>query len=173
MACQRQHRGRRGLRLAALGCVLAAAAGAGWLTTGPAAAALAGVGADTARAHPWIAITSMTPTIARPKGKVTVSGIIANPTAAPLAGLSVQLWSSDIPVASRQSMNDFLAGQPDAAVDFPVPGAQLTLSSRVPAHAAQPWSLTMKVTQAGMRTFGVYPLAAQLNGAVGELDVAH
>ena len=172
MACQRQHRGRRGLRLAALVCALAAAAGAGWLTAGPATAAPAGASGDTPRAHPWIAITSMTPTIARPKGKVTVSGIIANPTAAPLAGLSVQLWSSNTAMASRQSMNDFLAGQPGAAVDFPVPGAQLTLPSRVPAHAAQPWSLTMKVTQAGMRTFGVYPLAAQLNGATGELDVA-
>src|SRR6516165_7034145 len=172
MACLRQHRRRRGLRLAALGCALAAAAGAGWLTAGPAAAAPAGVSAGTARAHPWIAITSMTPTIARPKGKVTVSGIIANPTATPLAGLSVQLWSSNTPVASRQSMSNFLAGQPSAAADFPVPGAQLTLPSRVPAHAAQPWSVTMKVTEAGMRTFGVYPLAAQLNGGIGELDVA-
>src|SRR5215471_15455148 len=172
MACQRQHRGRQGLRLAALGCALAAAAGAGWLAAVPATAAPARVSADPARAHPWIAITSMTPTIARPKGKVTVSGIIANPTAAPLTNLSVQLWSSNTAVASRQSMNKFLAGQPSAAVDFPVPGAQLTLSSRVPAHAAQPWSVTMKVSQAGMRTFGVYPLAAQLNGAVGELDVA-
>src|SRR5215831_4729982 len=112
MACLRQHRGRRSLRLAALGCVLAAAAGAGWLTAGPAAAASAGVSAGPARAHPWIAITSMTPTIARPKGKVTVSGIIANPTAAPLAGLSVQLWSSNTAMASRQSMNNFLADQP-------------------------------------------------------------
>jgi hypothetical protein len=135
-------------------------------------AAPAGVSGDTARAHPWIAITSMTPTIARPKGTVTVSGIIANPTATPLTGLSVQLWSSNIPMASRQSMSNFLAGQPSAVVDFPVPGAQLTLSSRVLAHAALPWSLTMKVTQAGMHTFGVYPLAAQLNGPVGELDVA-
>jgi Family of unknown function (DUF6049) len=172
MACQRQHRGRRGLRFAALGCALAAAAGAGWLTAVPATAAPAVVSGNTTRAHPWIAITSMTPTIARPKGKVTVSGIIANPTAAPLAGVSVQLWSSNTAVAGRQSMNNLLAGQLGAAVDFPVAGAQLTLPSRVPAHAAQPWSLTMKVSQAGMRAFGVYPLAAQLNGAAGELDVA-
>src|SRR5215510_12106546 len=127
MACQRQHRRRRSLRPAArgrapsahaawrlAGCALALAAGAGWLTAVPAAAAPAGpavaaaVGSDAARAHPWIAITSMTPTIARPKGKVTVSGIIANPTAAPLTSLSVQLWSSNIAVASRQSMNNFL-----------------------------------------------------------------
>src|SRR6516164_275945 len=144
MACQRQHRGRGGLRLAALGYALAAAAGAGWLTAIPAAAAPAGpatAASNPSRAHPWIAITSMTPTIAKPKGKVTVSGIVANPTAAPLAGLSVQLWSSNTAMASRQSMSNFLAGKPGAAADFPVPGAQLTLPSWVPAHAAQPWSV--------------------------------
>src|SRR5215472_7015710 len=173
MACQRQHRRRRGLRLAAL----AAAASGGLLLAVPAAAAPGGpavavAASDTARARPWIAITSMTPTIARPKDKINVSGIVANPTAAPLAGLSVQLWSSNLAVASRKSMNLYLAGQPGAVVDFPVPGAQLTLSSRVPAHGAQPWSLTMNVSQAGMHTFGVYPLAAQLNGPAGELDAA-
>src|SRR5215470_8472206 len=115
MACQRQHRGRRGLRLAAL----AAAMSAGLLPAVPAAAVPAGPAAaaarsDPARGHPWIAITSMTPTTARPKGKITVSGVVANPTAAPVAGLSVQLWSSSVPVASRQSMRSYLAGQPDA-----------------------------------------------------------
>jgi hypothetical protein len=190
MACQRQHRRRRSLRLAALGrapsgrtawrlagCALALA-GTGWLTAVPAAAApavpalAAAVSSDAARAHPWIAITSMTPTIAHRKGKVTVSGIIANPAAAPLAGLSVQLWSSSIPMASRQSMGSYLAGQPDAALAAPVPGALLTLPSRVPAHGTHSWSLTMSVAQAGMRRFGAYPLAAQLTRSGTELDVA-
>ena len=180
MACQRQHRGRGGLRLAALGYALAAAAGAGWLTAIPAAAAPAGpsaaaAGSDTAPAHPWIAITSMTPTIAKPKDKVTVSGIVVNPTEAPLAGLSVQLWSSNLPVATRQAMNNYLAGQPGAVPDAPVPGAPAhPLPSRVPAHAAQSWALTLDVAQVGMTRFGVYPLAAQLtSGSTGsELDVA-
>src|SRR5215472_16409703 len=173
MACQRQHRRRRGLRLAAL----AAAASGGLLLAVPAAAAPGGpavavAASDTARARPWIAITSMTPTIARPKDKINVSGIVANPTVAPLAGLSVQLWSSNLAVASRKSMNLYLAGQPGAVPDQPVPGALRTLPSRVPARSAQPWSLTLDVAQAGMRTFGVYPLAAQLTGAGAELDVA-
>jgi hypothetical protein len=114
----------------------------------------------------------MTPTIARPKGKVAVSGIIANPTATPLAVLSVQLWSSNIPMASRRSMSSYLAGRPDAPLAAPVPGALLTLPSRVPAHATQSWSVTMSVTRVGMRTFGAYPLAAQLTGSGTELDVA-
>src|SRR6516225_6790523 len=178
MACQRQHRGRGGLRLAALGYALAAAAGAGWLTAIPAAAAPAGpatAASNPSRAHPWIAITSMTPTIAKPKGKVTVSGIVANPTAAPLAGLSVQLWSSNLPVGTRQAMNTYLAGQPGAVLNAPVPGAPAhPLPSRVPAHAAQSWSLTLDVAQVGMTRFGVYPLAAQLTSIStgSELDVA-
>jgi len=138
--------------------------------TGPAAAADASQ--TVARAHPWIAITSMTPTIAQPEGKVTVSGMVANPTAAPLQGLSVQLWSSNTPLATRQSMDNYLAGQPGAVLDAPVPGAQLNLPSRVPAHATQAWSLTLDVTHAGMRTFGVYPLVAQLTSAGTELNVA-
>ena len=110
MACQRQHRGRtvarRCLRLAAA----AVALGAGWLATVPAAAtsgAGAGVvrtaaaGQPGARAHPWIAITSLSPTIAAPKGKVVVSGIVANPTSAAQQGLSVQLWSSNLALSSR------------------------------------------------------------------------
>src|SRR5215470_15269196 len=164
MACQRHRGRRRGLRLAAL----AAAAGAGLLPAVPAAAGPAAA----ADPHPWIAITSMTPTIAQPKGKVTVSGLVANPAAAPLAGLSVQLWSSGIALSSRQSMREYIAGQPGAALATPVPGAQLTLPSRIPAHAARSWSLTLDVTRAGMRTFGVYPLAAQLTSAGAELDVA-
>src|SRR5215471_13991924 len=122
MACQprRATVTRRCLRLAAL----AAVAGAGWLMAVPAAAApdrpaglgaagqpaapvAAGQAAAAAQAQPWIAITSMNPTIAVPKGKVTVSGIVANPTGSPLAGLSVQLWSSGYALTSRQSMNSY------------------------------------------------------------------
>src|SRR5262249_26707929 len=114
----------------------------------------------------------MTPTIAQPKGKVTVSGLVANPAAAPLAGLSGQLWASGIALSSRQSMREYIAGQPGAAPATPGPGAPPTLPAPIPRHAARSWSLTLDVTRAGMRTFGVYPLAAQLTSAGAELDAA-
>src|SRR5262249_55998885 len=98
------------------------------------------------------------------EGQVGGGGMRGNRTATPVPGLSVQLWSSNIPMASRRSMSSYLAGQPDAPLAAPVPGALLTLPSRVPAHATQSWSLTMSVTRVGMRTFGAYPLAAQLTG---------
>src|SRR5262249_57647906 len=101
-------RGRgRGLRLAAL----AAAAGAGLLPAVPAAAGpAAAADRSAAHPHPWIAITSMTPTIAQPKGKVTVSGLVANPAAAPLAGPSVPLWSAGIRPSSPQSTPRYITG---------------------------------------------------------------
>src|SRR5690348_2560565 len=153
MACQRpgqapvaKQRGRRGLRLAAL----AAALGAGWLAAAPAAAA-PGAGAGTARtaaagqpgaqAHPWIAITSLSPTIAKPKGKVIVSGIVANSTAQALQGLSVQLWSSAAALTSRSAMTGYLTAQNAAGLDAQVLGAQLTLPGRVPPHGTEQWTL--------------------------------
>jgi len=184
MACQRpgqapvaKQRGRRGLRLAAL----AAALGAGWLAAAPAAAApgsgaggsrAAAAGQPGAQAHPWIAITSLSPTIATPKRKVIVAGIVANPTSTALQGLSVQLWSSGVPLTSRSAMNGYLTGQNAAGLDAPLPGAQLTLPGRVPPHGTEQWTLTLDVAQARMRTFGVYPLAAQLSSAGAVLDVA-
>jgi hypothetical protein len=168
---------RRCLRLAAV----AAALGAGWLATVPAAAApgtragavlTAADGQLGARAHPWIAITSLSPTIATPKAKVIVSGIVANPTSAPLPGLSVQLWSSGFALSSRPVMNGYLTAQGASGLDALVPGALLTLPGRVPPHGTEPWTMTFDVTQAGMSKFGVYPLAAQLSSAGAELDVA-
>ena len=142
----------------------------------PAAAApgtVAGAARTAAGAHPWIAITSLSPAIATPKGKVVVSGIVANPTNAALPGLSVQLWSSDLALSSRSIMNGYLTTQNTAGLDTPVPGAQHTLPGRVPAHETEQWSLTLDVAQVGMHQFGVYPLAAELSNAVGELDAAH
>src|SRR5215475_3519881 len=168
MACQRQHRrgmARRWLRLAA--ATVAAVVGFGWLATVPAAASQPG-----GRAHPWIAITSLSPTVAVPKGKVIVSGIVANPTSQTLQGLTVQLWSSGLALSSRSAMNGYLNAQTSAGLDAQVPGAQLNLPGRVPPHETQTWTLTLKVSQAGMRAFGVYPLAAQLSRAGAELDVA-
>jgi hypothetical protein len=168
---------RRCLRLAAV----AAALGAGWLATVPAAAApgtragavlTAADGQLGARARPWIAITSLSPTIATPKAKVIVSGIVANPTSAPLPGLSVQLWSSGFALSSRPVMNGYLTAQGASGLDALVPGALLTLPGRVPPHGTEPWTMTFDVTQAGMSKFGVYPLAAQLSSAGAELDVA-
>ncbi|HEY2304714.1 MAG TPA: DUF6049 family protein [Streptosporangiaceae bacterium] len=168
---------RRCLRLAAA----AAALGAGWLATVPAAAApdagtgavrTAAAGQFGARTHPWIAITSLSPTIATPKGKVIVSGIVANPTAATLQGLTVQLWSAGVALSSRSAMHGYLTAQSSSGLASQVPFAQRTLPGRVPPHRTEPWTLTLDVAQTQMHMFGVYPLAAQLSSAGAVLDMA-
>src|SRR5947199_6314147 len=151
---------RRCLRLVA--AAVAAAVGVGWLATVPAAAAPgAGAGAvltaaasQPGPAHPWIAITSLSPTIATPKGKVIVSGIVANPTPDTLQGLSVQLWSSDLALSSRSAMHGYLTAQSSSGLDAQVLGAQLPLPGRVPPHGTEQWTLTLNVSQGGMHKFG-------------------
>jgi hypothetical protein len=140
--------------------------------TGARAALAAAAGRAGERAHPWLAITSLSPAIAQPKGTVTVSGFVANPTSGSLQGLSVQLWSSPVPLSSRGAMNGYLTAQGSSALATQVPGPPLPLPGRVPPHEIEQWSLTLDVAQAGMRSFGVYPLAAQLNSAGTVLDVA-
>jgi hypothetical protein len=155
--------------------------GVGWLATVPASAA-PGAGARAARtaaasqpgarSHPWIAITSLSPTTATPKGKVVVSGIVANPTSASLQDLTVQLWSSDLALSSRSAMHGYLNAETSPGPETQVPGAGLTLPGRVPPHGIQQWTVTLNVAQTGMHMFGVYPLAAQLSSAGAVVDAA-
>src|SRR2546421_553896 len=58
-----------------------------------------------------------------------------------------------------------------AAVDSALPKSLQTLAT-LPAHSTRPWSLTLRVSQAGMTTFGVYPLAAQLSQFGAPVDAA-
>jgi len=166
---------RRCLRLTAV----AVALGAAWLAAVPAAAtpaagaraAATAAGQVQDQARPWIAITSLSPAIAQPKDKIVVSGIAANPASMALPSPTVQLWSSSFPLASRATMNGYLTAPGGTGLDTQV-GTPLTLPGPVPAHGTERWSMTLNVTQAGMRLFGVYPLTAQLSSAGGPVDVA-
>ncbi len=103
----------------------------------------------------------MTPGYEQPTGKVTISGIVANPTGSPLRGYSIQLYSSPNPLTS-QGMASYLTAPEPTGVDAAIIGAQHNLPAPVPAHGTEQWSMTLTANQVGMRTFGVYPLAAHL-----------
>jgi hypothetical protein len=118
-----------------------------------------------------ITITSMSPTYATPKGEVTVSGIVTNTTATAATALSAELWSSSVRLPDRAAMTSYLTAPAGAAVDTPQPKSLQTLPT-VPAHSTRPWSLTLRVSQAGMTAFGVYPLAAQLSQFGAPVDAA-
>ncbi len=119
-----------------------------------------------------VAITSMTPTIAGPgaKGTVTISGIVTNATAGTLPGLTVQLWSSGTPLAARAAMDSFLTTQGPSLVDSPA-GPVVPVAPGAP-HATRPWSLTLRASPVGMTAFGVYPVAVQLAQGAVQLGVA-
>lgn len=116
-----------------------------------------------------IAITSVNPPFAGPGAKVTVSGTVTNATAAAMAGLSVQLWSSNTRLATRPDMDSYLTAR-GAQVDAPT-GTVVSLAT-VPPHATRTWSLTLQASQVGMTAFGVYPLAAQLTQNGTQLGAA-
>ena len=144
---------------------IAAGVAAAALSVAPAAASSAGHAGrgQAGPAQPMsITITSISPTYATPKGKVTVSGTVTNTTGTAATGLSVQLWSSSVRLPDRAAMTSYLTAPAGSAVDSPLPKSLQTLPT-VPAHSTRPWSLTLRVSQAGMTAFGVYPLAAQLN----------
>jgi hypothetical protein len=143
-----------GVAAAALSVAPAAASSAA--PTGPAGPGRAGPAQPLS-----ITVTSMSPTYATPKGKVTVSGTITNTTAAAATGLTAELFSSSVRFPDRGAMASYLTAPAGAAVDSPLPKSVATLAT-VPAHSTRSWSLTLRVSQAGMTAFGVYPLAAQL-----------
>lgn len=180
MACQRD-RGvaRRCLRLATIGVAAAiagllaapatAATSATGSPTGPGAAAgpAAATGSAVSARHagtrqrPWIAITSITPGYEQLNKKVTISGMVTNPTGSPLRGMSVELYSS-VQALTGPEMNSYLTAAEPTRFDYAIIGAQHSLTVPVPAHSAEQWTMTLPASQVGMRTFGVYPLAAHL-----------
>ena len=155
---------RAGVRLLAL--TLAA----GWVLAA-AAPALAAAGAPARRQAPparvTIAITSMNPTVAGPKGTVTVTGTVTNSAATRLTGLQIQLWSSPVRLATRSAMQSYLATPGPTVLDTPT-GAVRQIAS-VAGHSTLPWTLTLRVSDVGMTTFGVYPLAAVLSQGLSTL----
>ena len=153
---------------------IAAGVAAAALSVAPAAASSAGHAGrgQAGPAQPMsITITSISPTYATPKGKVTVSGTVTNTTGTAATGLSVQLWSSSVRLPDRAAMTSYLTAPAGAAVDSPLPKSLQALAT-VPAHSTRPWSLTLRVSQAGMTTFGVYPLAAELSQFRAPVDAA-
>jgi hypothetical protein len=138
----------------------------------PAAAATSGQGsqagvASRAAAQVSVDITAVTPWYAQPRSTILVTVVVTNPTAAAASGLWLQLWSSSTPLASRFTMNTYLITRGPTALDQPE-GTRGQVFSLAP-HTFRRFTLRLRPDQAGIRLFGVYPLAAQLSGPAGPL----
>jgi hypothetical protein len=115
-----------------------------------------------------VAITAISPDIARPGQPVTVSGTVSNSTAGAVSGLSVQLRSSGSGLNSRGDMTNYAAG--NLLVDSLVNGAVAQLPGPLGPGATENWSVALPVKEIGMTAFGVYPLAAELDSNGTPLD---
>ena len=126
---------------------------------------------DTAPAQQvTVAITSLSPQVARPGKPVTVSGTVTNGTKTPVSGLAVQLWSSTTPLSSRSELASYAAGQ--LLADSPLP-AITPLAGALGAGATRSWTLTATAASLGMTSFGAYPLAAQVSASGVPLNAEH
>ncbi len=159
-------------RLAAAGGIVALAGLAPAVAAGGAAAASPGVATSAGPRQVTVAITSISPQIARPGKRVTVSGTVTNPTGAVVSGLAVKLWSSSARFTSRSELASYAAGQ--LQVDSPVTGAVDQLAGPLRPGATRPWTITVRAGTLGFATgFGVYPLAAQLDSAGSPVSDAY
>ena len=126
---------------------------------------------DTAPAQQvTVAITSISPQVARPGKPVTVSGTVTNGTKSAVSGLAVQLWSSTTPLLSRSDLASYAAGQ--LLVDSPLP-AITPLAGALGPGATRSWTLTATAATLGMTSFGAYPLAAQVSASGVPLNAEH
>ncbi len=137
----------------------------------PAGAAATGDAQANGAPEVSLAITSVSPTYARPNETVTVSGTLTNVSGTAMSGLSIQLRSSPDPFTSRGSLQEYADGT--FLADEPVAGAVTTLKEPVAARTTVTWSVPLPVNDVGMTAFGVYPLAAQAeNSSLAPLTVS-
>ena len=145
----------------ALGAVALPAA----LVAGAAVPAAAAV-AQQSQAPVVIAITSMSPQWAAPGATITVTGTLTNTSPDPDSRLIVQLLGSSTPVRSVTELQQSAAGIRELAYGF-LPGASWQSPGVLRPGATASWSVRLPASALGMTSFGVYPLAAQAEDALG------
>jgi len=135
--------------------------------------ALATTPAQARAAHPSLArgesltIDSMSPRYATPGSTVSVTGTVSNGTAQPEAGLQVQLYTSPTPFPTRDQMDGFLS-QGDGG-GLVAAGTPFTLTVSLAPETTVQWHASFSVTSAGISTFGVYPVTAQVSDPAGNV----
>jgi hypothetical protein len=155
---------------ATTGGLLAAAAFA-LAAAGPLTAAAASTAAPGTAALPVrLAITAMTPGYLSATKAVTVSGTVTNISGSTLTGLTVQLRSSGTAISSREGLQVYADSA--TVADAPVAGATATIATSLAPRAKAPWSIKLRPKQLGLVSFGVYPLAAEVDSPTGTALVA-
>ena len=149
-------------------CALAAAVAGG----GPAAAAVAGAAGQSAGSALPVSLTilNVSPDYLTAKHPVVVSGTVTNTSDSPLTGLKVQLRSSHSALTSRDALQVY--ADSTTVADSPVTGTAVPLSATLAPKATADFSVKLTPAQAGLTSFGVYPLAAEVVGQDGTALIA-
>ena len=133
--------------------------------------ALATTPAQASAARPSLAsglsvtIDSMSPRYATPGSTVSVTGTVSNGTTQPKAALQVQLYTSSTPFPTRDQMDAYLSQGDDGGLA--AAGTPFTLPVSLAPETTVQWHASFKVTTAGISTFGVYPVTAQVSDPAG------
>jgi Family of unknown function (DUF6049) len=124
--------------------------------------------ASTAAGGLSVTIDAMNPSIARAGATVNLRGTITNRTRQTQAGLEVQLYTSASRFHTRDGLKSYLSS--GVAPGLTTAGDAFGLSASLAPGATTSWSTSFRVSDEGISTFGVYPVAAQLQ-AVATLGV--
>lgn len=162
------HRDRRPARAGRLGRCLAALGVLGLTTGGSVLSAGDQPAAAAGQPQVTISILSVSPQVAGPRQRVTVTGTVSNTTGSPMSNLAVTLWSSTAPFTSRTEMASYAAGH--LQLDAPVAGAVTQLPGSLAPHTTGQWTVTARPANLHLTQFGVYPLAAQVTTTSQPLD---
>ncbi len=149
-----------------LPAVLLTSQGAASAATRQAASGQAETSQQQSQALVSIAITSMSPQWAVPGSTITITGSLRNTSRRPESHLTVQLFGSGSPVSSLAVLQED-ASQPYSPADAALGGASWQLAGQLAAGVSVNWSVHVPGSVLGMTAFGVYPLAAQAQTAVG------
>jgi hypothetical protein len=114
-----------------------------------------------------VTIDSMSPRYAVAGSTVSVTGTVSNGTTQPQAGLQVQLLTSPTPFLGRDQMDGYLSQGDDSGLA--AAGAPFTLTGSLAPETTVYWHASFNVTTAGIGTFGVYPVAAQVSDPTGSM----
>jgi Family of unknown function (DUF6049) len=114
-----------------------------------------------------LAITGMTPSWASPTATITVSGTVTDDSKQPMTDLAIQLDTSDQPVSSLAQLQSDL-GSPVQLASRALRRRPTGLASPLQPGQSTSWSISFPARDAGMTSFGVYPLTAQVGAEVGD-----
>lgn len=147
-------------------CAPALAASADSAMAGPQVTGYAGALEAGGQGQPaTIVIDSISPDIAVPGKHVILSGWVRNNTRTALQGLQVQLWSSGVHFTERGQFDAYVSGS--YRINTRVPGATVRLPATIAGGRSARWRVSFLPSLIGIRTFGVYPLAAAVWDATG------